>query len=242
MTLQKLLSYVRQCVDRYHLIQEGDKIAIGISGGKDSLTLLYALKNLQRFYPKPFELIAVTVDLGFEGFDLAPIEALCQELEVPYEIIHTQIGEIVFDARKEKHPCALCAKLRKGALYQRIKELGCNKIAYAHHMDDIVETAMMSLLYEGQFYSFGPYTYLDGMDIAVIRPMVYVPEAHVKGFQKKHALPVVKNPCPADGSTKREHIKNLVRQLNQDTPGAKDRIFSAVEHSGHPDWEPAKEQ
>ena len=156
MDLQRLLSYTRRAVDDYAMIEEGDKIAVGISGGKDSLTLLYALKNLQRFYPKHFDLIAITVDLGYEGFNLTPIEALCHELDVEYHIVHTDIGNIVIHERKESSPCSLCAKMRKGALNQAIIELGCNKVAYAHHKDDIIETMLLSLIFEGRFYSFSP--------------------------------------------------------------------------------------
>ena len=167
MKLQQLLSYTRKAVDEYQMIEEGDRIAVGISGGKDSLTLLYALHGLKRFYPKHFELEAITVDLGFQGFDLSRIEALCRELEVPYTIVRTEIAQIIFDERKETNPCSLCAKMRKGALNQAIKERGCNKVAYAHHKDDIVETMLMSLIYEGRFHSFSPRTYLDRMDLTV---------------------------------------------------------------------------
>ena len=161
MKLQQLLSYTRKAVDDYQMIEEGDKIAIGVSGGKDSLTLLYALKGLQRFYPKHFELTAVTVNLGFEGFDLTAVKQLCEELEVPYHVIDTEIEDIIFRVRKEAHPCSLCAKMRKGALNTAVKELGCNKVAYAHHRDDIIETMLLSLLFEGRFYAFSvSYTHL----------------------------------------------------------------------------------
>ena len=201
MKLQQLLSYTRKAVDDYQMIEEGDKIAIGVSGGKDSLTLLYALKGLQRFYPKHFELTAVTVNLGFEGFDLTAVKQLCEELEVPYHVIDTEIEDIIFRVRKEAHPCSLCAKMRKGALNTAVKELGCNKVAYAHHRDDIIETMMLSLLFEGRFYTFSPKTFLDRMQLTVIRPMMYVPEVDVIGFRNKYQLPVAKNPCPADGAT-----------------------------------------
>lgn len=236
MTLQRLMSLVRKAVDEYGLIEENDKIAVGVSGGKDSLALLYALKGLQRFYPKHFDLTAVSVDLGFDGFDLSPIAALCKELDVNYEIIHTDIGQIIFEERKEKNPCSLCAKMRKGALNASVRELGCNKVAYAHHRDDIVETMLLSLIYEGHFYCFPPKTYLNRMDITVIRPMIFVPEADVIGFKNKYHLPAVKNPCPADGFTKREYVKNLIRQINHENPGAKDRMFSAVINGTIPAW------
>lgn len=240
MKLQQLLSYTRKAVDEYQMIEDGDKIAIGISGGKDSLTLLYALKGLQRFYPQKFDLIAITVDLGFEGFNLAPVEALCRELDIPYHVVKTDIAQIIFDARKESNPCSLCAKMRKGALNNAIKELGCNKVAYAHHRDDIIETMLLSLIFEGRFYSFSPKTYLDRMDLTVIRPIMYVPEVDVIGFKNKYDLPVCKNPCPADGVTKREYAKNLLRQLNLDHPGTKDRMFRAIINGNIPGW-PAKE-
>ena len=182
MTLQQVLSQVRRAADDYEMIQDGDKIAVGISGGKDSLTLLYALSALRRFYPHPFELHAVTVDLGFENLNLGKIEALCKELDVPYTIVPTQIASIVFDQRKEKNPCALCAKMRKGALNEAIRGAGCNKIAYAHHKDDVVETLMLSLIYEGRFHTFAPVTFLDRMNLTVIRPLVYMKEADVIGF------------------------------------------------------------
>lgn len=236
MDLQRLLSYTRRAVDDYHMIESGDRIAVGISGGKDSLTLLYALKHLQHFYPEAFELTAVTVDLGFPGFDLAPIDALCAEFSIPYHIIHTDISKIVFEVRKESSPCSLCAKMRKGALNRAVRELGCNKVAYAHHQDDIIETMFLSLIYEGRFYSFSPVTYLDRMDLTVIRPLMHVPEADVKGFQNKYQLPVVKNPCPADGITRREYVKNLVRQINLENPGAKTRLYRAIIEGGIPGW------
>ena len=227
MTLQQVLSQVRRAADDYEMIQDGDKIAVGISGGKDSLTLLYALSTLRRFYPHPFELHAVTVDLGFENLNLGKIEALCKELDVPYTIVPTQIASIVFDQRKEKNPCALCAKMRKGALNEAIRGAGCNKIAYAHHKDDVVETLMLSLIYEGRFHTFAPVTFLDRMNLTVIRPLVYMKEADVIGFVHKHDVPVVKSPCPADGHTRREYVKQLLRQLNLENPGVKDRMFLA---------------
>lgn len=228
MKLQRLFSLTRQAVDHYQLIEEGDRIAIGISGGKDSLALLYSLQGLQKFYPKHFELEAVTVDLGYPGFNLSPVEALCQKFQVPYTIVPTQIGKIVFEERQESNPCSLCAKLRKGAFNEKIKELGCNKLAYAHHKDDVVETMMLSLMYEGRFHSFSPKTYLDHMDLTLIRPLIYVSEAEIIGFCNKYQLPIVKNPCPADGYTKRQYVKDLLQTLNRENPGVKDRMFSAI--------------
>ena len=228
MKLQQLYSYVRRAVDDYHMIEEGDKIAVGISGGKDSLTLLYALAGLKHFYPKKFELIAVTIDLGFGKFDLTEIEALCAKLGVEYHIVRTDIGSIIFEQRKEDSPCSLCAKMRKGSLNDTVKALGCNKVAYAHHMDDLIETMFLSLIYEGRFHCFSPVTYLDRMDLTIIRPMMYLPEADVIGFMNKYEVPTVKNPCPVDGHTKREYAKNLVRQINLENPGAKQRMFHAI--------------
>lgn len=236
MQLQKLLSYTRKAIDDYQMIEDGDRIAVGISGGKDSLTLLYALASLQRFYPKKFSLIAVSVDLGYKGFDLSPVTALCAALGVEYHVIPTGIGKIVFSSQNDGSPCSLCAKLRKGALNNAVKEYGCNKVAYAHHMDDVVETMFLSMIFESRFYCFPPVTYLDRADLTVIRPMIYVSEAEVKGFRNKYHLPVVGNPCPVDGATKRQYAKNLVRQINQDHPGARQRIFRAVMDGNIPGW------
>ena len=229
MELKRLLSYTRKAVDDYHLIDPGDKIAIGISGGKDSLTLLYALNGLRRFYPNPFEIIAVSVDLGFP-IDLGPIRQLCEELDVEYHVITTDIARIVFQERQEGNPCSLCAKMRKGALNESVKKLGCNKVAYAHHKDDVVETLLLSMIFEGRFHTFKPLTYLDRMQLHVIRPLLYVEEADIIGFKNKMDLPVVKNPCPADGYTKREYAKELLRSMNKDHPGTKERLFTAIEN------------
>ena len=238
MKLQQLLSYTRKAIDDYSMIDENDKIAVGISGGKDSLSLLYALHGLQRFYPKQFTLEAITVDLGL-GMDLTPIKELCANLNVSYTIVPTEISHIIFEERKEKNPCSLCAKMRKGAFNEKAKELGCNKVAYAHHKDDVVETMLLSMIFEGRFYSFSPKTYLNRMDVTVIRPMLYVPEMDVIGFKNKYQLPVVKNLCSADGFTKREYAKTLLKEINEAHPGAKDRMFSAIINGNIPSW-PAK--
>lgn len=242
MKLQRLLSLTRQAIDDYQMIQTGDHIMLGISGGKDSLTLLYALSSLKKFYPNKFELSAITVDLGFEGFDLSPIKVLCEALDVPFTAVHTEIGKILFEARKEANPCALCAKMRKGALNSAAKELGCNKIAYAHHRDDLIETMLLSLIFEGRFYSFSPVTYLDRTDLTLIRPMIYVTEADVIGFKNKYQLPVCKNPCPVDGKTKREYVKNLTKTLNQENPGVKERLFHAIIEGNIDGWPPRIEK
>lgn len=219
------------------MIDDGDKIAVGISGGKDSLTLLYALSGLRRFYPKKFELMAVTVDLGFQNLDLTKISALCEALQVEYKIVQTDIAQIVFADRKESNPCSLCAKMRKGALNETVKAAGVNKIAYAHHKDDVVETMLMSLIYEGRFHTFSPVTYLDRMELTVIRPLLYMNEADVIGFVNKYDVPVVKSPCPADGHTKREYIKQLLQQLNRENPGVKERMFTAIRTGSLKGWE-----
>lgn len=238
MKLQQLMSYTRRAIDDYGMIQDGDHIAVGISGGKDSLTLLCALHGLKRFYPHPFTLTAITVDLGHEGFDVDPIRKLCERMEIPYIAVKTEIAQIIFQERKETNPCSLCAKMRKGALNEEIKKAGCNKVAYAHHKDDIIETMLLSLIFEGRFHTFSPMTYLDRMDLTVIRPMMYVSESDVKGFARQYELPVVKSPCPADGYTKREYAKQLVRQLNRENPGAKERMFAAILNGNIAGWPP----
>lgn len=236
MKLQQLYSYTRKAVDEYALIEEGDHIAVGISGGKDSLTLLYALHGLRRFYPKKFQLSALTVDLGYEKCDFTPVVELCKELDVPYQIVKTDIAHILFEERKEANPCSLCAKMRKGALNDAVKEMGCNKVAYAHHKDDIIETMLLSLLFEGRFHSFSPKTYLDRMDLTVIRPLMFVDEMDVIGFQHKYQLPVVKSRCPVDGLTKRQDAKELVKELNTRYPGAKNRMYTAILNGEIPGW------
>lgn len=236
MTLQKVLSRVRQAVDDYHMIEDDDKIAVGISGGKDSLTLLLALKELSRFYPKKFTVYAVTVDLGFQNLDLNGIHIFCDAHDIPYTIVSTSIAQIVFEDRREDNPCSLCAKMRKGALNDAIRELGCNKVAYAHHADDVVETMFLSLFYEGRFHTFSPVTYLDKTDLQVIRPLIYLRESEVIGFVHKYQLPVVKSPCPADGHTKREYVKELLGQINRENPGVKDRIFTAIRNGTMEGW------
>ena len=230
MQQQKLLSLIRQAIEDYNMIEEGDKIAVGVSGGKDSLALLYAMKILNRFYPKKFELYAITCNVGFEGMDF------CESINVPYEQVDTEIAKIVFEDNKDERPCSLCAKLRKGAMYKRLGELGINKIAYAHNKDDFIETALMSLIYEGRFYAFPPVTYLPKAGVTVIRPMMYVPEKGVANFVINQGIKVVKNTCPVDGSTKREYAKQLMEQINRDNPGTKDRIMHAVVNGRFEDW------
>lgn len=236
MKLQRLLSLIRQAVDNYNMIEEGDRIAVGISGGKDSLTLLYALANLRRFYPKPFELEAVSVNLGFDTMDYSKVKDLCSFLGVNLTVVRTEIYDIIFNQRKESNPCSLCAKMRKGALNQAVLDLHCNKIAYAHHKDDFIETLFMSMLYEGQLYCFPPVTHFEDTGLSVIRPMMYVNEADVSGFKNANKLPVMANPCPADGNTKREYVKQLIRRINRENPGVKNRLFHAVITGNFSDW------
>lgn len=236
MKLQQLLSLTRKAVDEYQMIRQGDRIAVGISGGKDSLTLLYALHGLMRFYPQTFSIHAVTVNLGFPGADYSPVGELCRELQVPYTVVDTEIAPIIFEQRKEENPCSLCAKMRKGALNEAVKKLGCNKVAYAHHKDDLVETMLLSLIYEGRFHCFSPKTYLDRTDLWVIRPLMFVSEADVIGFRNQYHLPVVKNPCPADGYTRRQYAKELLAGINRDNPGVKERMFSAIVNGKIPGW------
>lgn len=237
MKLQQLMSLARQAIDDYHMIENGDRIAVGISGGKDSLTLLYALHGLMRFYPQWFTLCAVTVDLGFDNLHLEQIKQLCDKLNIPYHIVRTEIAQIVFETRKESNPCSLCAKMRKGALNEAMLAAGCNKIAYAHHKDDVIETMMMSLLYEGRLHTFQPVTHLDRTGITVIRPLIYLNEADIIGFVRKNHVPVVKSPCPVDGHTRREYIKQLIRNLNLENPGVKERMFTAVQNSQLDGWQ-----
>lgn len=239
MQLQRLLSLVRQAIDDYQLIDAGDSIAVGVSGGKDSLVLLTALYHLRRFYPKPFTIQAITVNTGFPDFDLTPVQNYCDELSIPYTIIDTDIARIIFDERHETNPCSLCAKLRKGAFNQKALKLGCNKIAYAHHRDDLINTLFMSMIYEGNIHTISPKTNLDRTGLTLIRPLIYVQEADVIGFQRKYNLPVCKNPCPADKKTSREYVNNLTKQLNRENPGVKDRIFHGILNARFEDW-PAK--
>ena len=234
MKYQQLLSITRKAVDEFHLIEKGD--AVGISGGKDSLTLLYALAGLRRFYPNPFELEAITVDMGFGDFHTDKIQQLCDKLEVPYTVVPTEISKIIFQDRKESNPCSLCAKMRKGALNEVAKKLNCNKIAYAHHKDDVVETMLLSLIFEGRFHTFSPMTYWDRMDLTLIRPLLYVDEADIIGFKNKYDLPVEKSACPADGNTKREYAKDLLRTLNLENPGVKQRMFTAILNADLKGW------
>ena len=227
--LQRILSYVRRAADEYDMIRAGDKICVGVSAGKDSLTLLVALAELRRFYPKPFTLCAVTVDLGFPGADYSEIEELCRRLAVEYRVVPTEIGKVVFDIRHEKNPCSLCAKMRRGALHAAAKEMGCTSVALGHHFDDAVETFMLNLFYEGRIGCFSPVTYLSNTGLYLIRPMLYVPEKQIRYFAARANLPVVASKCPANGNTEREHMKQLLHTLEREHKGIKHRIFGAME-------------
>lgn len=233
---QKLLSYVRRAVDDYKMIEENDKIAIGLSGGKDSISLLLALSDLRKFYPKKFDICAITVSLGFDGSDFTPMEELCKKINVDYHVIDTQIGEIIFDARKESNPCSLCAKMRKGALNNKADELGCNKIALGHNRDDIIETFMMSLIFEARISTFQPVSFLEKKKLFSIRPLMYVPESDIKGYIRKNNLPIIKNPCPANGNTKRQEMKELIKDLCRKYDNADTKIFNAISRSKIDGW------
>lgn len=233
---QKLLSYVRQAVQDYNMIEDGDKIAIGISGGKDSICLLLALNDLKRFYPKKFEIEAITVSLGLPGSNYGDIEDLCKKIGVNYTVVETEIGKIIFEERKEKNPCSLCAKMRKGALNNKAEELGCNKIALGHNKDDIVETFFMSLLFEGRINTFSPVSFLGRKKLYSIRPLMYVSEKDTKGYIKKYGLKIVKSPCPVDGKTKREEIKNLIKNLSKAYDNLETKVFNAIQRSHIEGW------
>lgn len=229
MKLQKLLSHVRRCDTDFGLISSGDKIAVGLSGGKDSLALLYALAAYRRFCTNPYELSAVVIDAG-AGADYSPLVPMCAQLDVPLHIVETQIYQIVFDERKEKNPCSLCAKMRRGALDGKLNELGCNTLALGHNADDMVETFLLSLVYESRLSTLSPKSYLDRSGIKLIRPLLYTREKETAAFVAENNIPVIKNPCPADGATKREDMKELIKKINGIAPFAFDNMHSALVH------------
>ncbi len=235
--LQKVLSFTRRCVEDYDMISDGDRIAVGVSGGKDSLATLVALSSLRRFYPKKFELEAVTLDMGFEGVDFSPVTKLCEELDVRHTVIKTQMKEIIFDIRKEENPCSLCAKMRRGALHDAAIELGCGKVALGHHHDDAVETLLLSQFYEGRISCFRPVTYLDRKKLYLIRPMLYTSERLIRSLANNYPLPVVTNPCPANGNTKRQEMKDLIKMLDKSNPGLRERLFGAMQRLPLDGWE-----
>ncbi len=235
--LNEFTGTVRRAVDDYGMIEAGDAVAVGVSGGKDSLLLLRALRHLQTYYPKPFRLEAITVELGFEGMDFAPVAAMCEELEIPYTRLKTDIREVVFDVRKEPNPCSLCAKMRRGALNNAIRERGVSKLALGHHFDDAVETFMLSLLFEGRLSCFRPVTYLDRSGVTQIRPLVYAGELKIAKLAEALELPVVENPCPMDKTSKRHEIKELLAQMGAAYPDMKSKVFGAMQRLPLPGWE-----
>ncbi len=236
--IKRLLGQIRKAVQDYNMIKDGDKIAIGVSGGKDSLALLVALKQLQSFYPQKFELEAITLTMGIGEFNLDPVKELCSKIGVNYTIEETLIGKIVFDVRQEKNPCSLCANLRRGALHNTAKALGCNKLALAHHKDDVVETLLLSTFYEGRLHTFSPVTYLDRKDLYLIRPLIFTEEKEVKEFVKSYGLQIVPSPCHVDGKTKREDMKKLLAEMSKENRNLKSNIFGAIKRSGIDDWKP----
>ena len=226
--LKRMLSFVRRAVDDYSMIEEGDVIAVGVSGGNDSLALLKTLAEMRRFYPKKYEVKAITVDMGFNGSDYSTIQAYCDSLGVEYKIVDTDIAKIIFDVRREPNPCSLCAKMRRGSLHLAAVEMGCNKVALGHHFDDVVETFMMNLFFEGRLGCFSPVTYLSNRKINLIRPMIYATEKDVIYFARRQELPVVKSLCPEDHNTERENMKNLLADIEKTNKGLKHRIFKAI--------------
>lgn len=235
--MQKLLGMVRRCVEDYEMIAPGDRVAVGVSGGKDSLVLLTLLAEMRRFYP--FSLEAVTVDMGL-GMDCTPLAAWCEKLDVPFTRVETQIGPVIFSGRQEKNPCSLCAKMRRGALNEAILNRGIHKLALGHHCDDAVETFLMCLLFEGRLSCFQPVTDLDRSGVTQIRPLLYLREQTLTHFAERLSLPVVKNPCPADKFTKRQEIKELVCRLTGEYPQLKARVFGAMQRLPLPGWGPVR--
>lgn len=235
--MQKMIGLVRRCLEDYNMIEAGDRIAVGVSGGKDSLALLVFLAELRKYNHNPFTLEAITIDMGL-GMDYSAVAELCRQLDVPYTVVETQIGPVIFDYRKEKNPCSMCSKMRRGALNQAILDRGLNKLALGHHFDDAVETFVMSLIYEGRISCFQPVTNLDRTGVIQIRPMLYLHEKSIDNFVSRAVLPVIENRCPVDKHTKREEIKELVYNLSQTYPDLKDRIFGAMQRLPLPEWEP----
>lgn len=235
--MQKLLGLVRRCVEDYDMISAGDRIGVGVSGGKDSLVLLQLLSGLRQFTDKPFSLEAITIDMGL-GMDFSGVQKFCDRLDVPYTVVKTEIGPIIFDYRKEKNPCSMCSKMRRGALNQAILDRGITKLALGHHYDDAVETFMMSLIFEGRISCFQPVTYLDRTGVTQIRPMLYIHDRTIEHFAQRMELPVVENRCPADKNTKREEIKQLIFDLSNTYPDLKERIFGAMQRYPLAQWEP----
>ncbi len=235
--MQKLIGLVRRCVEDYDMIAPGDRIGVGVSGGKDSLALLVFLAQLRKYHAKPFEIEAITIDMGL-GMDYSGIETLCKALDVPFTLVRTEIAPIIFDHRKEKNPCSMCAKMRRGALNQALLDKGLNKLALGHHYYDAVETFLMSLLFEGRISCFQPVTDLDRTGIIQIRPMLYIHEKTIDSFALRQNLPILTNRCPVDKYTKREEVKKLIYDLSATYPDLKERIFGAMQRYPLPEWEP----
>ena len=229
---------VRRAVDDYGMINEGDRVAVGVSGGKDSMLLLAALRQLQSYYPKRFELGAITIELGFEGMDFTPVKRFCEERGIEYTCVKTDIKEVVFDVRQEDNPCSLCAKMRRGALNNTLRERGMNKLALGHHFDDAVETFMMSLLFEGRLSCFQPVTYLDRSGVTQIRPLIYAGEQRIVNLAAALELPIVENPCPQDKTSKRYEIKQLLKSMCGEYPDMKTKVFGAMQRLPLPGWAP----
>ncbi len=235
-TVKRILGQVRKAVQDYDMIQEGDRVAIGVSGGKDSITLLLALNRLKDFYPKRFEVEAVTLDMGLEGMDFSPIVKLCREIGVNYTLEKTLIGKIVFEAKPEENPCSLCANLRRGALNNTAVKLNCNKVALAHNRDDVIETLLMSTFYEGRLHTFSPVTYLERKALHVIRPLIFIDEKDIRTFLRHSGIEPVKNLCPANGDTKRQEIKDLLHEMSKETRDIKSSVFGAIKRSNLEGW------
>ncbi len=226
--MQKILGYMRKAIDNYEMIQDGDKIAVALSGGKDSITMLMGLKNLQRFYPKKFDIIAVTINPGFANFDVAFLEDLCKNLEVPFIVEDGHMQEIVFDIRNEKNPCSLCANIRRGMLNSIAIREGCNKIAVGHNEDDVLETFLMNLFYAGSINTFAPMSYMDRSKITLIRPLIYAPEKDIKSFVKRNNIQVMPKACPMDGYSKREDMKQFLFNMQKDIPHIRANLYGAI--------------
>lgn len=226
--MQKILGYMRKAIDNYNMIEEGDKIAVALSGGKDSITMLMGLKNLQRFYPKKFEIIAITINPGFEGFDLNLLKNICKNIDVPLIIEDGHMKEIVFDIRKEKNPCSLCANIRRGMLNSIATREGCTKIAVGHNEDDVLETFLMNLFYAGSINTFAPISYMDRSKMTLIRPLIYAPEKYIRNFVKRNNITVMPKACPMDGISKREDIKDLLKNLQKDIPNIRANLYGAI--------------
>ena len=227
--MQHILSLTRRCVEDYNMIEAGDRIAVGVSGGKDSMLALAALAQLRHFYPKPFELEAITLEMGMPGMDFTPVAEYCEQIGVPYTRIQVPVYQIVFEERKEKNPCSLCAKMRRGSLNTALVEKGIRKIALGHHYDDAVETLLMNLLFEGRIGCFQPVTHLDRMDVLQIRPLLYCHEDEIRRTVEKLHLPIIHNPCPADGSSRRQEVKELLVQMEGKYPDLKKKLFGAIQ-------------